>query len=103
MNTTVVKIRKNTYDDTYDAFIGRPSIFGNPFHVGKDGTRTEVVFKHFMYFRKRLTSDPEFKRTVLALRGKKLGCFCHDWDGTGENPMYCHGDNIADYLNSLPE
>lgn len=97
--TTVVNVRK----EKYDVFMGRPSIFGNPFHIGKDGTRTEVVFKHFIYFHRRLISDPMFKLAVHAHKGKKLGCFCHSWDGTGENPLYCHVDNITDYLNTLPD
>ena len=101
--TTVTTVNKGSYD----VYIGRPSIFGNPFYFNplvkyKYGTRAEVVFKHFVYFHKRLISDPGFKREVLALKGRKLGCYCHDWDGIGENPMYCHGDNIADYLNNLP-
>jgi len=96
--TTVVNIR----EESCEFYCGRPSIFGNPFAIGKDGTRSDVVFKHLIYFYKRLISDPQFKLRVLALKGKKLGCFCHFWDGTGPNPLYCHGDNIADYLNSLP-
>jgi len=27
-------------------YIGRPSMWGNPFVIGKDGTRAEVVEKH---------------------------------------------------------
>lgn len=99
MRATVTTVNKSSYD----VYIGRPSIFGNPFHIGEDGTRMEVVFKHFIYFHKRLISNSEFKLAVHALKGKKLGCYCHDWNGIGENPMYCHGDNIADYLNGLAE
>jgi len=97
--TTVVNIRK----EEYDVFCGRPSIFGNPFHIGKDGIRAEVVFKHLIYFYKRLIDDPQFKRKVLALKGGRLGCYCHNWDGIVPNPLYCHCDTVADYLNSLPD
>lgn len=100
MATTVVNIRDS---QLYDVFIGRPSIFSNPFRIGKDGTRAEVVYEHLIYFHRLLISDPIFKRAVLSLKGKRLGCFCHCWNGIGENPMYCHGDNIASYLNTLPE
>jgi len=104
MTTTVTIVNKSSYD----VYIGRPSIFGNPFYIGPpradgDGTREEVVFKHLVYFHRRLISDPEFKRRVLSLKGKKLGCYCHDWNGIGENPLYCHGDTITAYLNTLPD
>jgi len=104
MITTVTTVNKGSYD----VYCGRGSIFGNPFYIGTlreggDGIRAEVVFKHLVYFHKRLISDPQFKRRVLALRGKKLGCYCHDWDGIGPNPLYCHCDTVADYLNSLPD
>lgn len=32
--------------DKYDVYIGRPSKFGNPFSIGKDGDRIEVCQKH---------------------------------------------------------
>lgn len=104
--TTVVNIkdmpRQGDYNIVYcGRHYGQPSTFGNPFKIGADGNRSEVVFKHFLYFRKRLISDPAFKAKVLTLKGKKLGCFCHEWNGTGDNPMFCHCDNIADYLNHL--
>ena len=30
---------------SYDVYIGRPSKYGNPFEIGKDGNRTEVIKK----------------------------------------------------------
>jgi Domain of unknown function (DUF4326) len=42
-----------------------------------------------------LNKDPEFKRRILALKGKRLGCFCQ--------PEACHGDVIADWLNKMEE
>ena len=30
----------------YDVYIGRPSPWGNPFEIGKDGNRQEVVEKY---------------------------------------------------------
>ncbi len=82
-------------------YVGRPTIHGNPFHLGADGTREEVVWKHFLYFHRRIQSDPLFKQEVLKLAGGKLGCYCHEWNGIGDNPLYCHADNIASYLNNL--
>ncbi len=43
--TTVVNLRK----DEYDIYIGRGSPFGNPFKIGKDGTRKQVIDKFQRY------------------------------------------------------
>ena len=31
--------------EPYDIYVGRPSKWGNPFRIGKDGTREEVIKK----------------------------------------------------------
>jgi len=41
----------NKYKEPYTVYIGRPSIFGNPFQIGKDGTREEVIGKYATYAR----------------------------------------------------
>lgn len=41
-------------------YIGRPSKWGNPFAIGKDGTREEVVEKYRIY----LLSHPELMEQV---------------------------------------
>jgi len=85
--TQVVNIRK----EKADVYIGRGSSFGNPFVIGKDSDREQVIGKYQVYFYSRLSSDEAFKQQVLALRGKTLGCFC--------KPKACHGDVIVEYLN----
>jgi hypothetical protein len=71
----------------YDVFIGRPSKWGNPFEIGKDGTRTEVIQKYEEY----LLSNPELLKDLEELRGKVLGCWC--------KPSACHGDVLVKLLN----
>ena len=83
----------NKYKESYNVYIGRPTIFGNPFEIGKDGSRQDVVDKYRDYFHKRIDEDIEFKKQVLTLKGKRLGCFC--------KPHACHGDIICEYLNNL--
>ena len=41
--TTVINIRN---DKRYDVYIGRPSKWGNPFVIGRDGTREQVIKKY---------------------------------------------------------
>jgi hypothetical protein len=77
--TRVVNCRR----ESSDVFIGRPSKWGNPFHVGRDGTRTQVIAK----YREWLIRQPLLLREVLSLRGKALGCDCA--------PEPCHGDVLA--------
>ena len=90
--TTVVNLKAAV---GFDVYIGRPSDFGNPFRIGKDGDRTKVVDLFSKYFYNRLKTDPKFKLRVLSLKGKRLGCYC--------KPEQCHGDIIAEYVNTYKE
>jgi hypothetical protein len=89
--TAVVNIRRKrgAQKVKYDVYIGRGSPFGNPFKIGEDGDRKQVLDKYRVYFYKRLT-NPEFRDKVLSLKGKVLGCYC--------KPLGCHGDVIIEYL-----
>ena len=88
MKTKVVNIRKVK---EYDVYIGRLSPFGNPFRIGRDGTREEVLEKFEEYFDHRMSHDLLFRAVVHELSGKVLACYC--------KPKRCHGDIIAKYLN----
>ena len=82
----------NLYKSNYDVYIGRPTLFGNPYIVGKHGERGQCVEFFKEYFYARLASDAEFREAVDSLRGKVLGCYC--------KPQACHGDVIEEYLAS---
>jgi hypothetical protein len=72
----------------------RPALpFGNPFRIGQGESRGATLEKFRVWFYKRLETDPEYKRRIHELKGKTLGCFC--------KPHPCHGDIIAEYLDSL--
>lgn len=87
--TKVVNIRK----EGYDVYIGRGSPFGNQFIIGRDGCRKDVIQKYRVYFNFRVMRDPEFRKKVLALKDKTLGCFCRP-------EKECHGDVIREFLDS---
>ena len=70
----------------YDVYIGRPGEWGNPFVIGKDGTREEVVKK----FEHSLSNEMK-KRIREELKGQVLGCFC--------DPLLCHGHVLARIAN----
>ncbi len=88
MKTKVVNLLK----EEYDVYIGRPSIFGNPYHLKDELEREKIVEAYKIYFYDRLQRDEEFKREVLKLKGRVLGCYC--------KPKKCHGDVIVEYLES---
>lgn len=86
--TIVINIKTNRSTHFY---IGRGSFCENPFYIGKDGTREEVIKKYKIWFKLQL-QDSKFKRKILELKGKILGCYC--------KPKLCHGDIIANYLDN---
>lgn len=81
----------NKRDESYDYYGGRGSLLGNPYEIGKDGTRDEVCDRYEIWFAFLLKSAV-FRRELENLRGKKLGCFC--------KPQRCHLDTVAKYLNN---
>jgi len=65
-------------------YIGRGGPWGNPFIIGKDGSRAEVIAKYRACLWHHINDDKAFMREVAALHGKDLVCFC--------KPAPCHGD-----------
>jgi len=78
--THVVHIRHTVAD----VYVGRPSKWGNPYKVGRDGTREEVIEK----YRAHILASPELLAAIPELKGKVLGCWC--------KPQPCHGDILAE-------
>lgn len=85
-------------------YIGRPSKWGNPFELGKDGDRDLVVEK----FEKWLTTGESFgninaseekRQSILQsldeLSNKDLVCFCA--------PKKCHGDVLIKMSKFKPD
>jgi len=73
--------------DLFDVRIDRASKLGNPFKIGQDGSRAEVIAKH----RKWLFQQADLLTALRELRGKRLGCWCA--------PQPCHGDTLAELAN----
>lgn len=95
MKTQVVNIRFSVYDIYIGrAGHGKDGYFGNPFRLKNSEQRGATIERYRNYFHNRMQTDAEFSRRILELKGKTLGCFC--------KPEACHGDVIANYLNSLP-
>lgn len=82
----VVNLKNN---DEYDVFIGRPSKWENPYRIGKDGNRKEVIEKYEFY----LKANKELMEDIMLLDGKVLGCYC--------KPLPCHGDVIVKIIEQM--
>ena len=87
MSTRVVHCRK----EQFDIYIGRRPghIWGNPFLIGRDGTRDEVIAK----YRGWIEAQPLLLEAIGQLRGRVLGCWC--------KPLPCHGDVLAELADAL--
>jgi len=98
--TKVINLRKETYDvyigragKGKDGYLGNPIVKGQEcFVCGSIHELASETLKCFeIYFTLRLNSDEAFKKRVLSLKDKTLGCFC--------KPNPCHGDVIVNWLN----
>lgn len=80
-------------------YIGRPSVLGNPFIIGRDGTREEVIAKYRVWLwteiKKRGKVYDELMRLLkLSEQGDViLVCYCA--------PLPCHGDVIVKAIEWL--
>ncbi len=73
-------------------YIGRGSYWGNPYSMYEDGDDREEVIRKYKYDFDYEKFPNKEKSEVYKLAGKRLGCFC--------KPQACHGDVLADFLNS---
>lgn len=94
MPTTVVHIK-----NSFDIYIGRPnkkypnSIWGNPFIIGRDGDRKEVISKYEEW----IVHQDHLIKNLHLLKNKILGCYC--------KPLECHGDvlcQLSNFFNETP-
>lgn len=75
--------------DPHQIFVGRPSIWGNPFVIGRDGIRSEVIEKYYWYVK----NNSYLMSRIHELKGKILGCYC--------KPKSCHGDMLIKIIEEL--
>ena len=71
-------------------YVGRPTVWGNPFVVGVDGKQGECV----EMFRKWIMSSEQDQLRATArvvLAGKDLVCWCA--------PLPCHADVLMEIAN----
>lgn len=69
-------------------YVGRPSKWGNPFIIGQDGTRKQVIDKYRHY----VLQSEELMDSIDELKGKDLVCYCA--------PLPCHADVLMELANT---
>lgn len=72
--------------ESYDVLIDRRTKWGNPFVIGRDGTREEVIAK----YRQWIPTQPHLMNSLHELKDKILGCWC--------KPNQCHGDVLIELV-----
>jgi len=79
--------------------IDRKTIFGNPYMIGRDGTREEVVKRYRQYMHDKYNEGGEYMRkmnslaVLVANRTVHLACWCV--------PEDCHGREILRFVLEL--
>jgi len=83
--------------EPYDIYIGRPSIWGNPFsHLdGKGRYRVANRALAIQCYRDWVWTQPELLMQVHTLKNRVLGCWCF--------PLPCHGSVLIELTNLIPD
>lgn len=80
--------------EPYDIYIGRPSIWGNPFSH-KDGTKAiyKVATREeaINAYKNWILKQSHLMNRLCELKGKTLACWC--------KPLACHGDILIKLAN----
>jgi hypothetical protein len=70
-------------------YCGRPSKWGNPFQIGCDGNRENVIEKYMDWF----CTQQHLIDQIYELKGKDLVCWCY--------PQSCHCDFLLEFANEI--
>ena len=90
----------NKYKEKYTHYIGRGSIFGNPFKIEVVGSRAKSISLYEGYVRKLMAEiiaqkeEHKLPKAIYDLpEDAVLGCYC--------KPQPCHGDIIIKIWKEL--
>ncbi len=73
-------------------YVGRPSMWGNPFEMKKESDRDMVVLKFRNWLRTKGPKQDAINNSIKDLAGKDLVCWCA--------PKACHADVLLEIANS---
>jgi len=78
-------------------YVGRPTVWANPFKISKNMTAKESVERYRGYIQ---TSIRIGGITLNELEGKDLACWCGDWE-PGQPEIDCHAVVLLTLANKL--
>src|SRR5688572_11102108 len=73
--------------EAYDVRIDRKTKLGNPFVIGKHGTRDACIAQYRPHLWAQIRREAITLQELAELDGRRLGCWCA--------PLPCHGDVLA--------
>jgi len=85
--TTVVNKYKVNMSDPDVVYIGRGSIWVNPFKMLREADRPKVIEVYRLDLWSKIRKGLITKEMLLELDGKRLACYCA--------PKACHGDVLV--------
>lgn len=87
---------KKTYRGS-GVYIGRPTLLGNPFKIGTDGTREEVIAQYRVWLWRQIKERnhvfQELRRLAAKAQSEDLVLLC--WCKEADREIPCHGDVLA--------
>ena len=83
----------NMKNEIANVKIDRSSVLGNPYKIGRDGNREQVIQKYRKYLNNCIRVVDELNRLKDMSDDTVLGCHC--------KPKACHGDVIVSAVNYL--
>ena len=94
MTTRVIQEKdRDDYSPNDLVSMVHPSPWKNPFKLGRDGNREEILDQFESYFLARVEEDAEFReKTLKELKDKVLVCDCDSEE--------CHALIIAEWVDS---
>jgi hypothetical protein len=87
-------------------YIGTPSLLGNPYAIGKDGTRQDVIERYRAWLWRQIKLRGEVYRELrrLAVKSREEDLILICWCKLPDRQTACHGDVVkraVEYLNSI--
>lgn len=104
MTTATETKAVNVRTDEFDVYVGRccnrardprcriGSEFANHYSMAEH-TRSDAIEKYRKWLHWKFNADPDFRTRLLALKGKRLGCWC--------KPKACHADVLVELIEEL--
>ena len=99
MEITIGKGRRGRLSDPLpgQVYVGRPSPLGNPFQLGRDGSRAEVIarYRHWLWAQLQVPGSSQRRELEQLLAQAQVGslellCWCA--------PLPCHAEVIRSAL-----